>query len=384
MSSGPVPAEQPKIFFVADNLEGGGAERVIADMANYWAKNGWKVTIATLTGTTDQDAYALAPSVRRVLLDMYGPGKTRMGKIYRRVGHVFRLRSELRRYAPDAVISFIHKTNMVTILASFALGLKVIVSERGSPHQKSGNDQVRSEIPLAWYWRALRRLLYRRASLVTALNEDTAEWLEKECRVDIMVIPVALRDMPDLDVEREPIILAVGRLHPVKGFDLLIDAYAKISARFPSWRVIIIGEGPDESTLKSLCSDLGVSDRVEFLGWVRDVETWMARAGLVVLPSRSEAFGNAILESLAMGAPVISSRCSGPLSMIEDGVNGKLVPVDDSVALKNAMEELLANPGIRECLGSEALNIRRRYEQELIMSIWESELQMSHEDLAGA
>ena len=211
MSSDPLHQPQPNIFLVADSLEGGGAERAMTEMANYWANKGWRVTVATLTGTESKDAYSLSSNAKRVWLDFHGPGKSRIGKLYRKVGHVFRLRNELRESGPDAVISFIHQTNMVTILAAFALGLHVVVSERGCPDHKSGNDENRWGYPLAWYWQVLRRFLYRRASLVTALNEDTAEWLKKDCRVDVKIIPVALRNLPDLNLEREPMILASNR-----------------------------------------------------------------------------------------------------------------------------------------------------------------------------
>jgi glycosyltransferase involved in cell wall biosynthesis len=79
------------------------------------------------------------------------------------------------------------------------------------------------------------------------------------------------------------------------------------------------GNGPERSILIGLCEELNLGQRVVFRERVRDVDTWIARAGLVVLPSRSEAFGNAMLESMEMGASVISTNCPGPASLIEDG-----------------------------------------------------------------
>jgi glycosyltransferase involved in cell wall biosynthesis len=107
---------------------------------------------------------------------------------------------------------------------------------------------------------------------------------------------------------------------------------------------------------------------------MHDVERWMARAGVVVLPSRFEAFGNAVLESMAMGAAVISTNCPGPASLIDDGVNGRLVPVEDSDNLARVMAELMSQPEIRAKLGCEAMKVRERFAQDRIMQQWAATL----------
>ncbi len=99
----------------------------------------------------------------------------------------------------------------------------------------------------------------------------------------------------------------------------------------------------------------------------------MSRAGLVVQPSRFEGFPNAVLESMGMGAAVISADCpAGPAELIEDGVNGRLVPVDDVFTLSRVMGDLMADPALRARLGREALKVRERFRQESIMARWEA------------
>ena len=98
----------------------------------------------------------------------------------------------------------------------------------------------------------------------------------------------------------------------------------------------------------------------------------MARAGLVVQPSRFEGFPNVLLESMGVGAPVISADCpSGPADLIQDGVNGRLVPVEDVTSLARVMAELMADPKAREILGNEATKVRQLFRQDLIMDRWE-------------
>ncbi len=180
---------------------------------------------------------------------------------------------------------------------------------------------------------------------------------------------------------KQPLIVAVGRLVRQKGFDLLLKAFANIRGRFPSWRVAIIGEGSERANLLRLCESLELNGHVEFVGKTRDVEGWLAQAGLVVQPSRFEGFPNAVLEAMGVGAAVISADCpAGPADLIEDGVNGRLVPVEDIDALSEAMAQLMSQPELRERLGREASKVRERFRQDLIMDQWERSLRIACAD----
>src|ERR1700722_3867512 len=358
----------PHIILVAASLEGGGAERVMSDMANYWAARGWGVMIATWSGPEIEDFYALAPSIKRVWLDVRSSDSTFITMARSNLARIFRLRKLLRAVHPDVVLSFIQISNVLTIAAAYGLPLRVVVSERGCVGNAGEGD-------VSFYWRLLRKLLYAQSDGVTALNVEAADWLRRECRVDAKVIPpAALRPLPDVAIEREPLILGVGRLHAAKGFDVLIKAYARLIAAFPTWRLMLIGKGPERAALIGLCADLNLRERVEFLEPMRDVESWMARAGVVVLPSRFEAFGNTVLESMATGAAVISTNCPGPVSLIEDGMNGRLVPVDDVESLAIVMAELMTQPETRAALGHEAMKVRERFQQDRIMEQWAATL----------
>jgi GalNAc-alpha-(1->4)-GalNAc-alpha-(1->3)-diNAcBac-PP-undecaprenol alpha-1,4-N-acetyl-D-galactosaminyltransferase len=165
----------------------------------------------------------------------------------------------------------------------------------------------------------------------------------------------------------------VGRLTHQKGFDVLLRAFARIAPDFATWTVAIIGQGEERESLTQLRGELLLDNRVEFVGLTADVGAWMARAGLVVQPSRFEGFPNVVLESMGFGAAVISANChSGPADLIDDGVNGRLVPVDDVGALANAMAELISRPEERERLGRAAYNVRERFRQDVVMDRWEA------------
>lgn len=331
----------------------------MADMANYWAERGVDVTFATWSDPRTADFYKLDRRIRRVHLDV--PGTGRISGNLQRVSKLRKLLDELR---PDAVLSFLTRSNVPTILAGFGRNFRIVVSERVQPAWETG---------LPFGWRVLRRLVYGRAAAIVSQTEATAEWMQESWGKQAMVIPNALRALPSVSDRRETLIVSIGRLVPQKGFDLLLSAFAAVAAKFPDWRIAILGEGPERGSLLRQRDQLGLVGRVEFPGHVPDVEKWMAHAGLVVQPSRFEGFPNVVLESMGMGAAVISADCpAGPAELIDDGVNGRLVPVEDVAALARVMAELMSDPALRARLGREALKVRDRFRQESIMAKWEA------------
>ncbi len=164
--------------------------------------------------------------------------------------------------------------------------------------------------------------------------------------VDATAMPAVARgslDTPD----DAPLLLALGRLHANKGFDILLSAMPHI----PGAVLWLGGEGPEEAALKRMADQLGVADRVRFLGWRRDVAALMAAADIFVCPSRHEPLGNVVLEAWAQRVPVVATASAGPASLIKDRKNGLLVPVENA-----------ACAGARRCgaLGRRCLGAGRR------------------------
>ncbi|HLI22411.1 MAG TPA: glycosyltransferase [Stellaceae bacterium] len=157
-------------------------------------------------------------------------------------------------------------------------------------------------------------------------------------------LPRASLDTP----EGAPLALALGRLHPNKGFDRLLEAVAQVDGLY-LW---LAGEGPLDRALKRQARTLGIEARVRFLGWRRDVAALLAAADMLVCSSRSEPLGNTILEAWAARRAVIASAASGPVELIEPEKTGILVPVDDAAALAAAMRALAADAPRRAALGA--------------------------------
>ncbi len=354
----------PTVVLVIGTLQAGGAERQLSEMANYWAAMDWKVILATWSGPELADFYPLHSRVRRMYLNVETARGVILWRVRENLKRVLKLRKLLLETRPDAVLSFVTESNLLTILAGFGFETRLVVSERIHP-------ALHTSLPRMW--RILRRLLYVWADDVVAQTRDVAHWLENHCCTSVNVIPNALRILPEPSGVRRSVIVAVGRLTHQKGFDVLLRAFARIAPRFPEWNVVIIGEGDERRNLMRLRGELLLDDRVKFVGQTPDVVDWMAHAGLVVQPSRFEGFPNVVLESMGLGAAVISADCrSGPSEMIEEGVNGRLVPIDDVDTLTYVMAELISRPEERARLGRAASGVRERYRQDIVMDKWDA------------
>jgi glycosyltransferase involved in cell wall biosynthesis len=148
--------------------------------------------------------------------------------------------------------------------------------------------------------------------------------------------------------EGAPLALALGRLHPNKGFDVLIEALA----RAPGIYLWLAGEGADRAQLEARARNLAVANRVRFLGWREDTAALLAASDMLVCPSRHEPLGNVVIEAWAAGRPVLAASSTGPAALIRDGATGLLVPVEDADALARALMRLTENPSLREELAA--------------------------------
>ncbi len=151
-------------------------------------------------------------------------------------------------------------------------------------------------------------------------------------------MPRARLDTP----EDAPLLLALGRLHRNKGFDVLLEALALL----PEVHCWLAGEGPERASLETMAARLELGSRLHFLGWREDVAALCAAADLLVVPSRHEPLGNVVIEAWAQGLPVVAAASLGPAALIESEENGLLVPLEDAAALAEAVGRVMADNGL--------------------------------------
>jgi GalNAc-alpha-(1->4)-GalNAc-alpha-(1->3)-diNAcBac-PP-undecaprenol alpha-1,4-N-acetyl-D-galactosaminyltransferase len=363
-----------KIALVISSLGGGGAERVISTLANAWIREGVDVTLITLASRS-ADMYMLEPAIERIELNLASPSLNTFVALTRTIVRIHRLRAALLLCAPDVVISFMTTTNMLTILSCLGLPSPVLVAERS----------FLSKSPPRGMRRLLFRPLYRLAAAVISQTKRGAADLEARLKRPVAVIhnPLIPADLdfvrnpaksaasPQLSKEGTRWVLAAGRLTVEKGFDLLIAAFSRVAATHPEWSLIILGEGPERSSLAAQIAQLELTDRILLPGFSTEPQAVMRQADLFVLSSRYEGMPNALMEAMSVGCPCISFDCeTGPAELIEHGVNSWLVPPEDVSGLAMALELLMRDADLRIRLGARARDIEKQHSVDSILGQW--------------
>ncbi|NTV29133.1 MAG: glycosyltransferase family 4 protein [Candidatus Omnitrophica bacterium] len=152
----------------------------------------------------------------------------------------------------------------------------------------------------------------------------------------------------------EVVLVTVTRLEPIKGNHVLLEALAALEGKVHSTRLFVVGEGRARQVLEEQAARLGVAGRVVFVGFQDRVADYLVAADIFVLPSLNEGMGRAVLEAMACGRPVVASRVGGIPDLVEDGVQGFLVPPGDAVALARALGRLASEPELRSTMGQNA------------------------------
>ena len=389
-----------RVTLVIAHLGAGGAQRVAATAANALVKLGIEVHLIKVFNDPG-DAYTVDPRVHRYSLGapLRAPKKRKPGSFrevfdwfattvrnsqaYQRAltFELFRrpmsalafgvelqrrthgLRSRLRKIAPDAVLSFLTQTNILTLMAARGLPVRVVISERNDPAKQHHNLRVV----------LLRNLLYRRSDVVTANSAGAVESLATivpRQKLALLPNPLNVSDCGAPVTFEEPTFITVTRLVSQKGIDVLLKAAAIVFAQRPEWKLVIIGDGPLREELQALADELGIASRIDWLGYLDDPIPYLKAAKLFVLTSRFEGTPNALLEAMACGlATVVSDASPGPLELIGDDA-GLIVPVEDVEATAAAIVTLANDEGLRARLAEAAIKRTETYQVDQAMRVW--------------
>jgi glycosyltransferase involved in cell wall biosynthesis len=353
----------PHVVIALPGLGAGGTEHVVNVLANQWAARGWRVTVLTFEPPGPPPYYRFDPAVRIERLGLPQAKRTLARAFVASARRVSRLRQALRTLGPDVTLSFLTRTNVMVLAASRGLGLSVVVSERNNP-------ALQDVGPI---WRFLRARLYPSAFGLVTMTNGALNYFSPAMRRRSWVIPNPV-DLPAVGRPRRGghQLVAVGRLVPQKGFDLLLKAFAKTRHDFPQWRLVIWGEGADRVELEAERDRLGLQGCVEMPGITSRPGIWVETADAFVLSSRYEGWGIVLLEAMAAGLPVLSFDCQwGPREMVEDGKDGLLVENGKIDALAAGLIRLFGDEELRHRLGTAAAASAARFTPENVMRDWD-------------
>jgi glycosyltransferase involved in cell wall biosynthesis len=360
-----------RLTLVIHSMANGGAERVVATMANAWVARGWEITLLTFDDGEEPSFYPLDARVERRPLGVAAASCGSVHAIRSNVDRVRMLRHAIQASRPEVVVSFLDMVNVRVLLATRGLGLPTIVMEQTDPGQKQ----------IGPAWNTLRRVLYPRAQRLVVLSETSRSFFGPAIRKRSVIIPNPIAIEPPKPGEKmspaqERTVIAMGRFAPEKGFDLLLDAFARIAHEHPSWRLVIWGDGHLRSQLEVLRDRLGLTERVSLPGRTTEPFAALRRADLFVMSSRREGFPLALGEAMACGLPAVSFDCpSGPRELIRHEIDGLLVPDGDVPALADALDRLMTNDAERAQLAARAVDVNERFGAERVLGQWERMLQ---------
>jgi glycosyltransferase involved in cell wall biosynthesis len=332
--TGPIP-----VLFLVTNFDRGGAERILTRCARGLPRDKYGVRAAALQGRSR----AITADLTRGGIPIYDLDMTWKGDL--RV--LLRLARLLRAERIRILCTFMFHPTLLGRVVGWLCGVPVRIS---------------SERIMGWEGR-VRRLLNRwtagLATHVVAVSDRVAEYAAQEFRIPPDRLSTIYNGV-DLDSFRPiprgrggetAVIGSTARLHAKNDLSALLQAFARVSARRPGTRLLLVGRGPEEARLRALATSLGISAAVQFAGEQAEVGSYLHRMDVYAQSSVAEGMPNSVLEAMATGLPVVATSVGGTPEVVVDGETGLLVPSRDPAALADALLKLLETPGMAEAFG---------------------------------
>lgn len=350
-----------KILFCIGSMNKGGAERVIANLANFLIKEN-EVGIAITINDTPK--YELNKDIKFFTLDKKIECSNNI--IFRNIKRIKSLKNIIATFNPNIIISFLPEPSYRVLLLRRLNKIPVIVSVRNDP-----KIEYKSKLS-----KLIMKLLYPIADGFVFQTTEAKEYFCKRIQEKSIIIPNPLKEefvqRPIYSGEREKKIITVGRLEKQKNHRLLIEAYKDIANKIEEYKLMIYGEGSLRQELENQIKDLNLKDKVILAGEVNDIPNKLEKSSLFVLTSNFEGMPNALMEAMALGVPCISTDCpcGGPNFLIKNNENGLLVKTNDKNELEDKILNVLYDKELRDKIGNNARKIRKLLDPKVINKKW--------------
>lgn len=351
-----------KIIFCLGSLSKGGAERVVCNLSNYFISRGDKVEI--IVTRLRKKEYYLDKDINVIALD-----STKPLKMFRNLRRVRKLYHLVLDYEPDLVFCFLQEPiARYLVLKTFCRRIRripVIISVRIDP--KNAFKTVK---------RRISKALYNKADGFVFQTNEVMGCFKKSIQQRGVIIANSIDELffsnSGYSASREKRIVAVGRLVKQKNYQLLVDAFETILPEFRKYTLEIYGDGPLKDDIYDYIVRKGLEDNVKLMGVADNIKDKIESAALFVMSSDYEGMSNALMEAMALGLPCVSTNSAGggAASLIKDGVNGFLVPVNDPKSLSEKMKTILSNPVISKQLSENARQSMMKYNPNTINAKW--------------
>lgn len=352
-----------EIILVSPKLGIGGIQRALTNLANWFASEGYQVTL--ISCKNEEKFYDLDEKIKLIVPTIVHPGiNGNLMKHYFSV--ILFLRKEFKKSSSKNIISFGDAFNPLVLIASIGLNKNVHISDRTSP-----------DYNFKWHIKFLKKLTYKKSKTFIAQTSKAANWniTKFDNKLNIVIIPNQLREVQiDVHATKEQTILYLGRFAWEKNPEALIRAFGNITHK-NGWKLIMLGDGPLLKKMITLSKKLGLENNIEFTGQVKNVDMYLSRASIYVLPSILEGFPNALCEAMAFGLPCISSSKIPYSDIGKDGIDFIISNPDQLDDLTSKIEMLINDEQMRVFLGNNAKKITKRLSLHTIGQKFESILE---------
>ena len=354
-----------KIVFHLNCLEQGGAERVVTNLANRFAKEGYQVIVAT--EWYGENEFQIESGVQRVHVGLR-EGDEKKHHLIQFLLRVKYLKEFLKREKPDILIPFARKALYRGLTAAYFIKIPVLISIRTDPagHYEELSDKL--QIPI----------LFPRADGCVFQTEGAKEFFAPRLQDNSRIIlnPINEKYIGVSEPEkRVKTVVQSGRLVDFKNQPMLIRAFVKVHEKHPDYDLKIYGGDSYDGT-KEILEDLirknGAEDYIRLMGASDSLEKDLADAALFAFTSDWEGLPNALMEAMALGLPIVATDCpcGGPRTIMTHEVDGLLIPIKDEQALVDGIMRLIENPELAERLGKQARKIADRANGQTVFEQW--------------
>lgn len=373
-------ANKLKLVYITPALYmAGGVERVLTLKANYFAEHfGYDITIILTEGKDKPLFYPLSDKIKVVNLDinfeeLWTCSFVKKIFVYLKKQCQFKkaLTNELIRIRPDITISLLRREiNFLNDIKDGSRKIGELHVNRANYRNFEANDSNFLKSVFAKFWmRSLISKLKQLDRFVVLTEEDKSAWPELH---NISVIPDPLSFVPNQQsMLTEKRVIAVGRYVYQKGFDLLLQAWAKIEKQFPEWEMAIFGDGNHEPYIRQM-KELGIdTSRCHLNGPTTDIQKEYINSSVFAFSSRFEGFGMVLIEAMACGLPVVSFACPcGPKDIVKDGEDGFLVENGNVEAFASNLSQLMQNHHLCQSMAKAGQSNVQRFYLEQIATRW--------------
>lgn len=356
-----------KILIYTMIMSKGGTENTIANLANEWITN-YEVTIVSNIKYSCE--YDLNKKIKYLSVDTINKKNEALlskiiTKFSKKRSKVLKKIIEIEK--PDIIFTFLPEpTIRILSLKKHFPNIPIVVCVRNHPKKE-------------YYYpflTPLRNFYYKKASKIIIQDEVYLKYFPKYIQNKILVIPNYISDeftKEENKIQKVKRIVTVSRLEKQKNIPLLIDAFSKLNHKFKDYKLYVYGSGSMNKKIRKMIKKLNLENRIYLIEGIPSVKLELEKAMIFVLSSNYEGMPNTVLEAMAIGLPVIVTNSTEVMGkIIHNYENGIIVPKNNQVELTKNMELLLDNIELRESIGKKAKIVKKVYNKENVLHLWNS------------